>query len=116
MVATRKLRTRKDGAWTGLVTTRNPIHAAVDILQAEYGASRPDTALDLSYWEELAEQCSVVNFDYRFEQRTTVWDALTAVATVLRGKPYWVGSDVRIFVDSPVQTPVCVFTRTIPLS
>lgn len=110
VVATRKLRTRKDGAWTGLVTTRNPIHAAVDILRAEYGANRPDTALDLSYWEELAEQCSTVNFDYRFEQRTTVWDALTAVATVLRGKPYWVGSDVRIFVDSPVQTPVCVFT------
>jgi hypothetical protein len=110
VVATRKLRTRKDGAWTGLVATRNPIHAAVDILQSEYGANRPDSALDLTYWEELAKECPAVNFDYRFEQRSTVWDALTAVATVLRGKPYWVGSDVRIFVDSPVQTPVCVFT------
>lgn len=110
VVATRKLRIRKDGAWTSPIATRNPIHACVDILQAEYGAARPDSSLDLSYWEELAEECSAVNFDYRFEQKTTVWDALTAVATVLRGKPYWVGSDVRVFVDSPVQTPVAVFT------
>lgn len=110
VVATRKLRTRSGGAWTGLVATRNPIHAVVDILQAEYGAGRTDGSLDLDYWEALASDCSSVNFDYRFEQKTTVWDALTAVATVLRGKPYRVGSDVRIFVDSPVQTPVCVFT------
>lgn len=110
VVATRKLRTRTNGAWTSTVTTRNPVWAILDILQQNFGAGLPDTALDLSYWEEIAAELSAHSFDYRFEQKTTVWDAISVVAAVFRGKPYWIGSDVRISVDTAVRTPVCVFT------
>lgn len=110
VVATRKLRTRTNGTWTSTVTTRNPVWAILDILQQNFGAGLPDTALDLSYWEEIAAELSAHSFDYRFEQKTTVWDAISVVAAVFRGKPYWIGSDVRISVDTAVRTPVCVFT------
>lgn len=110
VVATRKLRTRTKGTWTSTVATRNPVWAILDILQQNFGAGLPDTALDLSYWEEMAAELSAHSFDYRFEQKTTVWDAISVVAAVFRGKPYWIGSDVRISVDTAVRTPVCVFT------
>lgn len=110
VVGTRKLRYRKDGAWNNETALRNPVWAIVDILQQDFGAATPDASLDLDYWETMADTLSLFNFDYRFEQKTTIWDAIQAVATVFRGKAYWVGSDIRISVDTPVQVPVCVYT------
>lgn len=110
VVATRKLRKLVDGTWQAYAPCRDAVWAIVDMLQQEFGGNIPDEKLDLVYWEQLAKENTASLFDFRFEQATTLWSAITAVATSMRARPYRVGSDIRLAIDSPVALPVCIFT------
>lgn len=110
VVATRKLRTLVDGVWTSPVATRNPVYAFMDAMQANYGGQAPDDNFDLALWEELAKTVSGKTFDNVFNEKTTVWDAARAIGQSIRAVPYIAGSDIRLFVDSPVDQPVALFS------
>jgi hypothetical protein len=110
VVATRKLRTLVDGVWTAPTPTRNPVYAFMDAMQATYGGQVPDDNFDLALWEELAKTVSGKTFDHVFGEKTTVWDAARAIGQSIRAVPYVAGSDIRLFVDSPVDQPVALFS------
>lgn len=109
VVATRKLPTLVDGSFTAPVATRNSVWAFLDVLRSDYGAQTPNDQLDLTYFEDLGESTSI-NFDAVFKQKTTVLEALKAIATVMHGAPYLAGSDYRIAVDDPLAVPVAFFS------
>ena len=103
VIATRKLPTYVNGAWTAPVATRSPLWAFCDIFRSRYGGRLPDNFLDLEYIEELAEDTATrsVYFDWIFDQRTTVWEAARSVARVARCVPMLDGSRITLVHDKP---------------
>lgn len=110
VVATRKLQPIVDGVLSTEVATTNPAWAAVYALTSSFGAGTPSADLDLTYWEELAREWQLREFSYRFEQETTVWDVLEAIAVATRSGLYRVGMDARFSPISPVKKPVALYT------
>jgi hypothetical protein len=116
-IVTRKLpRWAPETGWTASSPTRSITWAFADILRASYGAKLIDTRIDLAALYQLeqtwAERGDV--FDAIFDQRVTVWEALTRVARCGRAVPFLQGGIVRIVRDEHRSLPVALFsTRNI---
>lgn len=116
VIATRKLPiyTEEFGWRDGvehLVTTRNPIWAFCDILRAQYGGREMGRFLHLPQMIELAAEFDAndIYFDWIFEQKITLLDAITAVTRSVRGLPMMLGSRLGIVRDLPTSIPAAVF-------
>lgn len=91
------------------VETRSPIWAIVDMLTSFHGGNLAWDSLDLLYWEKLASEISET-FDTVFTNKTNVFEACQAAASVFKGSLFVVGSDFRIAIDKPNIIPVTLFT------
>lgn len=99
-------------SWS-LQETRNPVWAAVDVLRAKYGMRLATRFIDLEKLSAMAEDLDSkgVFFDYTFDQRGTVWQALQTIFTRARAVP--VASSGRIFAirDAPLEFPTLGFSQ-----
>lgn len=113
--ATRKLRTRDGvGGWTALTATRSIVWAFADIFQnTKYGGRLADSQLDLDALEALDAVYTSLgwNFDYVFEQRTTLWEAARIIARCGRAVPMLNGSQVTMIRDFLKTVPTAVFNQ-----
>jgi hypothetical protein len=113
VIATRKLPTYVDGAWTAPVTTRSIAWAFCDIVRnSNYGGRMTDTYVDIA---KALEQNAVWTargdtFDWVFDQKTTIWDALRAVCAAGRAVPMLNGSRVSLVRDAANVLPIAMFT------
>lgn len=87
--------------------TRNPVWAFINIFRAPYGGLLDDQYIDL---DGLLAEASVmtsqgINFDYVFDQKSTVWEAAKLPAFVGRAVPILSGSKVTWTRDSGSQMP-----------
>lgn len=106
VVTTRLLPKINNGVWNPSPSrTRNPVWAIIEILR-DCGITVG--SLDLPYWESLAERVTE-NFDFVYTNKTTAWQALQDICACFRGQMFVVGSDFRVAVDTPEQTPVAFF-------
>lgn len=112
VVTTRMLPTWDGSSWTTEVATRSPVWAFCDVFRnAIYGGRLPDNYLDMT---ALAEMDALLDglgiyFDWVFEQRTSVWEAATAIARVGRCSPLLNGSRITMVRDEAKTLPVAVF-------
>lgn len=112
-IATRKIPCRENGVWTAPQATRSPVWAFCDVFRASYGGRLPDEFLDLAYLEELAEdlESRLVNFDWTFDQRTTVWEAARAIGRVARCVPILDGSRITLTQETSQDTIAALFNE-----
>lgn len=113
VIATRKLPTwHPVNGWSAPVATRSPAWAIADILRADYGAGLADAYIDLSQLYVLSQVWSARGdeFNGRFDNTSTVWEALTQVARVGRAKVYQQGGIVHVVRDQAQSTPVAMFS------
>lgn len=110
VVATRKLPIWNGSAWTAPTATRSIAWAFAYVAKQ---AGIPDTRLDLTtlraldaVWAARGDQCNG-----RFDNHTTIWEALTQIAAAGRAKPYMQGGVVRIFRDQQSSLPVALFSQ-----
>lgn len=130
VLATRKIPVWDDvNGWSNPVISRNPIWAMVNILKADYGGRMLDDDLDLPALKICADLAddNDETFDYVFEQKTTVWDAIKICCFACRSVPLIQGNKISAKRDVPDTVPVQLFnseniydksfklTRTMPL-
>ena len=130
VLATRKIPVWDDvTGWSEPVATRNPIWAMVNILKADYGGRMNDEDLnlpELKICADLADD-NEETFDYVFDQKTTIWEAVKICCFACRSVPLIQGNKVTARRDVPDIVPVQLFnseniyentfkiTRTMPL-
>lgn len=113
VICTRKLaKWSPESGWSEPIATRSIAWAFADACRSKYGAKLPDDRIDLQalyeldrIWTERGD-----NFDYRFDTKTTVWEALQTIARAGRAKPYKQGGMVRIVRDQKQTVPTGMFT------
>lgn len=113
VLATRKLPIWDSvGGWSSQpVVTRNPIWAMVNILRSDYGARMSSTDLDLPALKICADLADENNetFDFVFDQKTTVWDAVKICCASCRSTPLIEGNKITAKRDVPDAIPVQLF-------
>ena len=114
VIATRKLKTwHPDTGWSATaVGTRSIAWAFADACRADYGGKLSDRQIDLQALYELDQVWTERGdrFDYRFDTKSTVWEALQTIARAGRAKPFKQGGMVRIIRDQPQSVPTGMFT------
>lgn len=113
MFATRKLPIWNGTTWSANTATRNPVWIACNILRSEYGGQVPDEYIDLAEALTLAGEFTTdgINFDFVFEQRLTVWEALKTCLRVGRTIPMLEGSLITFIRDREVSLPTAGFNQ-----
>lgn len=104
VTATRKLPVWNGGAWSAPQATRSPAWAIADILRnTTYGRGWADNRLNLVELQRLAGVWAQRGdtFDGIFDVKTSLWDALSAVARVGRAVPIYYAGVVDIVRDEP---------------
>lgn len=98
--------------WSSPQATRSIAWAFADAVRASYGAKLADSRIDLNSlyrldqtWNQRGDQ-----FDAVFDQKVTVWEALTRIARCGRAVPYLQSGVVRLVRDEPKTLPVARFT------
>jgi sulfur carrier protein ThiS len=111
-IVTRKLPIWSGGTWSTPQPTRSIAWAMADILKANYGAKLSDSRIDLAALTALDQlwQTRGDTFDGLFDQRLTVWDALTRVARCGRAVPILQGGIARVIRDELKTLPVALFS------
>ena len=112
VLATRKIPVWDDvDGWSLPTESRNPIWAMVNILKADYGARMIDDDLDLPALKICADLADSNNetFDYVFDQKTTIWDAVKICCFACRSVPLVQGNKVLAKRDVPDIVPVQLF-------
>jgi sulfur carrier protein ThiS len=112
-LVTRKLPTwNPSTGWSAPQATRSIAWAFADAVRASYGAKLADSRIDLpalnrldQTWNQRGDQ-----FDAVFDQKVTVWEALTRIARCGRAVPYLQSGVVRLVRDEPKTLPVARFT------
>lgn len=111
LVATRKLPIWDGAAWSAPAATRSIVWAFADVLRSTYGGNMADTYLDtdtlLSLDAIYADRGE--HFDWVFDQKTTVWEALTTICRCGRAVPMMSGSLMTIIREAAASAPVAVF-------
>lgn len=99
--------------WLAAANTRNPVWAALDIFRASYGARLEDEYLDLDAFAELATVADNADdkFDFTYDQRMTIWDAVKLALTLCRTVPIAQGSVITAVRDEPATLPAAVFNQ-----
>ena len=111
-IVTRKLQTWSPASgWSSPVATRSVAWALADILKADYGAKLADKSIDLEALDRLDQtwtaRCDT--FNAVFDNKLTVYEALSRCAKVGRAIPFIQGSIVRFVRDEPKTIPVAMF-------
>ena len=113
VIATRKLPIwSPSNGWSTPQATHSIAWAFADACRADYGAKLSDSQIDLQALYELDQiwtaRGDVLN--YRIDSKSTVWEALQAIARAGRAKPYRQAGMVRIFRDQAQTIPSGMFT------
>ncbi|TKW61691.1 MAG: phage tail protein [Blastochloris viridis] len=100
------------GGWSALQPTRSIAWALADVLRATYGAKLADSRIDLQALYDLDQIWSVRGdtFNGVFDQKLTVWEALSRIARCGRAVPFLQGGIVRFVRDEPRTLPVVLFS------
>lgn len=111
VLATRKIPIWDGSSWSQPVATRNPIWAMVNILRSDYGARMSNSDLDLPALKICADLADQNNetFDFVFDQKTTVWDAVKICCSACRSTPLIEGNKITAKRDVPDAIPVQLF-------
>ena len=112
--AQRHIPIRSGGSWTAAQATRNPAWAIADVLRnSDYGAGKPDAAIDNASFEAFASWCTTggFNFDGRFDVLTNMWKAMEQIAAV--GKAFVVPAfdQIGITIEDTQTLPAWTFNR-----
>ncbi len=112
VVATRKLPIYS-GSWSSPTATRALAWALADIVRAEYGADQVDARLDISALSTLNSTWSSAGdeFNYRFDTRVTLWEALKIAARAGRAYPVRNNNVISFVRDEATTTPTALFNR-----
>jgi hypothetical protein len=83
-----------------------------DVLKADYGAELEDGRIDLAGLYALDQTWTARGdtFNAVFDQKLTVWEALTRIARCGRAVPFLQGGVVRFVRDEPKALPVALFS------
>ena len=98
--------------WSAPVETRSIAWALADVLRnQDYGGQFSDTRIDLETLYELDQVWSARGdyFNGVFDNRTTIWEALTRIARCGRAKPVLRGNVVTFVRDQSQDLPVALF-------
>ena len=89
------------------VATRNPVWAFVQIFRSQYGGNLEDKYLDLDNLLAEANYLDTegITFDFIFDQKSTVWEAVKVPAFVAKATPILSGSKVTWIRDTGSQFP-----------
>jgi len=112
-LVTRRLPVWNPGTgWSSPQATRSIAWAFADAVRASYGAKLADTRIDLRALYRLDQTWAARGdqFDAVFDQKVTVWEALTRIARCGRAVPYLQSGVVRLVRDEPKTLPVARFT------
>lgn len=111
VLATRKIPVWDGVAWSAPVASRNPIWIMVNILKSDWGGQMPDDQLDLVELKETADLADAAGetFDWVFDTKTTVWEAVKLCCQVCRSSPLLRGSRVSAIRDVASSVPVMLF-------
>ena len=112
-IATRKVAIWNGTEWSAPTATTSIAWAAADLLRNDtYGLGLDDAQIDLDgllaldrIWSARGDQ-----FNARFDQPSTVWEALTKICRAGRAQPYQQAGLVRFHRDAPQTVPVTMFT------
>lgn len=112
-VVTRKLSSwSPEFGWSDKLPTRSIAWALADVLKAEYGAKLEDSRIDLSIlyhlnqiWEERGD-----TFNAIFDNKITVYEALSRIAKCGRAVAFLQGGIVRFVRDEPKSIPMALFS------
>jgi hypothetical protein len=112
VIATRKLPIWNGTTWSSPTATRSPVWAFCDVIRGAYGGNLPAAKLDLSSLLTLDAIYSSRNdtFNWVFDRKTTIYQALKTIATAGRAAPVVVGSKFSMVRDAPKTVPVAAFT------
>lgn len=113
IIATRKLPIWNGTTWSAATVTRSPAWALADILRnASYGASLPDSRIDLAKLLELDATWSSRGdyFDGVYDQTITVWEALQRTARAGRAAPIVAGGLVTFVRDQARTVRTALYT------
>lgn len=98
--------------WSAPVETRSIAWALADVLKNPvYGGQLADARIDLDTLYELDLIWSARGdyFSGVFDQRTTIWEALTRIAICGRAKPVLRGNVITFVRDQQMDLPVALF-------
>lgn len=112
-IVTRRLPVWSPNAgWSNPTATRSIAWSFADAIKANYGANLTDSRIDLQNLYQLDQTWSTRgdHFDGVFDQKITVWDALTRIARCGRAVPYMQSGVVRLVRDEEKSLPVVQFT------
>lgn len=87
--------------------SRSPIWAMVNILRTSYGGNLDDKFLDLQFFADeavIAEDAGIF-FDWIYDQKSTVWEAVKLPCFANRSIPMLNGSRVSFVRDKPATLP-----------
>ena len=114
VIATRKvpIYDSASATWSAPTATRNPIWAFTNILKASYGGAMDDVNIDLDF---LATEAALAatrgeTFDWVFDSRVTLWEALKAPSGAMRAVPMLNGAIVTIIRDQLRTVPSQMFS------
>jgi hypothetical protein len=113
VIATRKLPIWNGSSFDAVAETRNPVWAYVDALRAVYGANLANSKIDLAGLLTLAGNFTTdsVNFDYIFEKRTSIWNALTLIGQSCGSAPVINLTQFSLVRDVLKTVPVIGFSQ-----
>ncbi len=114
VIATRKvpIYDSASATWSAPTATRNPIWAFTNILKASYGGAMDDVNIDLDFLSTEAALAATrgETFDWVFDSRVTLWEALKAPAGAMRAVPMLNGAIVTIIRDQLRTVPSQMFS------
>lgn len=112
VICTRKLEIWNGSSFDAPAETRNPAWAAVDILRASYGANLANSKMDLAGFVTLASTFATEghNFDFVFDTRTSIWDALKLALRCGRSSPVANMTQISAVRDQVRTVPVMGFS------
>ena len=108
IVSTRHLPIWNGTTWNARAETRELVWAFCDVLRGTYGPQVADELIDKA---GLLAMAPLGNFDWVFDSKTTVWEALKVIARCRRGTPVMNGSLISMVQDVAGTDPVGVFNQ-----
>lgn len=107
----RKLPVYSGGAWSAQPqTTRKVAWAFADAVRnTVYGLGLTDSRLAINELVALAADAEDWQFNGRFDNQITAWEALTLIARTARARPYVQGGVVRLALDREQTVPTAMF-------
>lgn len=113
VVCTRKIPVWNGVSWSAPVASRSIAWAIADAARnTDYGASLPDTRLDLAALLALDALWAARGdtFNGRFDSAASWWEAISKIALVGRARIFMQGGRLRVVRDGPQTLPVALYS------